>query len=53
MISDTARVHIVAHTMPSRIRQAKGFLNRGASICPPRLRLTNHSVEAETAPIQK
>jgi hypothetical protein len=52
MINDAAIIHIVAHTKVSRIRQDICFLNTGASICPPKLRQINHSVEAEIAPAQ-
>ena len=53
MINDTAMVHMVAQTRLSRIRQDICFLNKGASIRPPRLRQINHIVEAEIAPAQK
>lgn len=53
VMSDTEMAHMVAHTRLSRIRQDICFLNSGASILPPRLRHTNQSVEAVTAPTQK
>ncbi len=52
MINDAAIIHMVPQTKVSRTRHDICFLKTGASICPPRLRQVNHSVEAETVPAQ-
>ena len=51
--NDQAIDHITAPTRVSSTRQERGFVNKGANIWPPRLRLTNQRAEAQTAPDQK